>query len=101
MRWVDGNTDSMDMNRSKLQETVKDREAWCAAAHVVTKSRRRLRDEWQQLFLCSQLITRSPSPTLYHHGHHSCDANTHSTFLDAKGFTKHVTHIALSTLSRL
>ena len=40
MRWVDGNTDSMDMNWSKLQDTVKDREAWCAAAHVVMKSRR-------------------------------------------------------------
>ena len=44
MRWVDGNTDSMDMNRSKLQETVKDREAWCAAAHVVTNSHTGLSD---------------------------------------------------------
>ena len=37
MRWVDGNTDSMDVNWSKLQETVKDREARHAAVHGVTE----------------------------------------------------------------
>ena len=39
MRWLVGIADSMDMSLSKLRKIVKDREAWCAAAHGVSKCR--------------------------------------------------------------
>ena len=43
-RWLDGITDSIDMSLSRLQEMVKEREAWRAAVHEVAKSRTRLSD---------------------------------------------------------
>ena len=48
MKYLDGNSKSMDMSLSKLQELVTDRQAWHAAVHGVTKSQNQLRD-WTEL----------------------------------------------------
>ena len=59
MRWLDGVTDSMDMNLGKLRELVMDREAWSPAIHGVAKSQTRLSD-------LTELIGRGVSTTNYH-----------------------------------
>ena len=64
--WLDGITDSVDVSLSKLQEMVKDREAWRAAVHGVVKSRTRLNDR-------TELNRPDPGPRLHFPRRSACN----------------------------
>ena len=62
MRWLDGIIDSMDMNLSQFQEIVKDREAWHAAVHGVTKSPTRRSDRTTATILVDCPLSQCQAP---------------------------------------
>ena len=65
IRWLDGITNLMDMNSSKLQELVMDREAWCAVVHVVTKSRTQRVLNWTDILVNRKGSQENSIPSIF------------------------------------
>ena len=94
MRWLYGITDSMDMSLNKLQEMVKNREAWCAAVRGVTESSTWLIEQQQQMSFRPELADLSPRLDLWAHlisvtttrlCHHSTGATMADTWMNDLG----------------